>query len=62
MFKTYSVADSLMQMNLFMALQVCRMTNLGYLAGAQPCVFEPEEEAEQAEDLSPFAPKHRSAA
>ena len=59
MFKTYNVADSLMQMNLFMALQVFRMSNLGYLAVAES---EPEDETEQEEDRRPVTRKQRTAA
>lgn len=44
MFKTYNVADSFGQMNLFMALQVYRnLSTLTYLNAAQSDEAEPEE-------------------
>jgi hypothetical protein len=44
MFKTYDVADSFGQMNLFMALQVYRnLSTLTYFSAVQPVETTPEQ-------------------
>jgi hypothetical protein len=60
MFKSYNVADSLWQMNFFMALQVSRLSTLSYLAEKSS---EAEEEPEIAEEeVSPAPLRQRNAA
>ncbi len=62
MFKPYTVADSLWQMNFFMALQVSRLSALAYLTDP-PAGTEPEELTDEAEEAAPaVSPRHRNAA
>ena len=62
MFKPYSVADSLWQMNFFMALQVSRLSTLSYLT-ERPAGTEPEDLPDEAEEATPAeSPRRRSAA
>jgi hypothetical protein len=59
MFKTYDVAGSLWQMNLFVTLQLYRsLTPLSYATAAR---FD-DDEAEDATDRHPAALKHQEAA
>ena len=62
MFKPYTVADSLWQMNFFMALQVSRLSTLAYLTES-PAGTEPEELTDEAEEAAPAeSPRRQNAA
>lgn len=59
MFKTYNVAESLWQMNLFMTLQVYRnLSTLSYAASTE----EDEPEREEVTDRDTAALNHQKAA
>lgn len=63
MFKTSNVADSLWQMNLFVALQVYRnFSNLSYMAVRHSDESEFEEEPDEVEEHRPAILKRRTAA
>lgn len=63
MFKASNVADSLWQMNLFVALQVYRnISNMSYMAVTHSDEAEPEESSEQVEEHRPASLKRRTAA
>jgi hypothetical protein len=63
MFKASNVADSLWQMNLFMALQVCRnLSNLSYMAVSHSPESESDDRAEEADEPRPAILDRRPAA
>ena len=63
MFKASNVADSLWQMNLFVALQVYRhISNLSYMAVTHSPESEPEDWADEAEEPLPAPRECRTAA
>jgi len=61
MFKTFNAADSLCQMNLFVALQVYRnLSSLSYMAATHSALSEAEEDPNDAVDHERTAPKYRT--